>query len=528
MGGEPPSFLFDLPREAGGKILVSPPDLAVTMQEDIKYPSPYRFGIVLPVDVSPDHSGTWSTLPDGTRIWRVTVAAPGALAVSAYFDRFRIPSGGKLFIYNSDKNQVIGAFTPMNNSKSGLFATELIAGEEMTLEYVVPTGRDEVPQLHLNEITFAYRGVGFLDKQGYYPGISGKCEVNVNCPEGDNWQDQKRGITRIHLKRGGGTYWCSGSLVNNTRIDNTPYLLTANHCGFNSTDEELKQWVFYFDYESPKCDSQVYPALRSVVGATLKAHSGDELTMGSDFFLVRINESIPDSFHVFFNGWSRSEDFPSPSGVSIHHPGGDLMKISTYTTQLESAEWMGNPGLTHWMVTWAETVSGHGVTEGGSSGSPLFDKDGLIVGILSGGESACDSINLNRPDYYGKFAWAWDSDGNDSTSRLKDWLDPGSTNLYFIEGHSTDTIDSIIPPVEAIFPNPFTDYLIVSLTNVENTPVHIKIYDVPGRLMFSEEFHLNGNGFVQLNLAFLPQGLFLLRVESQETTFTRKIIRGKE
>ncbi len=372
IGGEPPSSTFNLPRDFNGMIIVPPPDLTIIRQDDEKYPSPYRFGIVLPVDISPDHSGSWTTLTDGREVWRATVSTPGALALSAYFDRFHIPEGGKLFIYDPDKNKVIGAFTALNNSKSGLFATELIPGGEMTLEYVKPAGSDLFPLLHLNEITYAYRGVGFLDKYGYNPGSSGTCEVNVNCPEGDDWQNQKRGVIRIHLKRDGGIYWCSGSLVINTKVDNIPYILTANHCGYNATDQELQQWVFYFDYESPECATTSYPNPKSVVGATLKAHSGDQLTSGSDFYLIRMNESIPDSFHVFFNGWSRSQDFLSPSGVGIHHPGGDLKKISTYKNALESSTWMGNPGLTHWKVAWAETISGHGVTEGGSSGSPYI------------------------------------------------------------------------------------------------------------------------------------------------------------
>ena len=525
LGGTPPSFSYNLPRDLSGKTQVSPPDLTITRQEDVIYPSPYRFGIVLPVDVSPDHSGNWTTLPDGIQIWRATVSSPGALALSAYFDRFHIPDGGKLFIYNSDKSQVIGAFSSMNNSRSGFFSTELIAGDEMTLEYVQPKGSDQVPQLHLNEITFAYRGVGFLDKNVYSPGAAGNCEVNVNCPEGIDWQDQKKGVTRIHVKRDGHTYWCSGSLVNNTKIDNVPYILTANHCGYNSSAQELQQWVFYFNYESPDCVATGYPDLESLVGATLKAHSGDQLTVGSDFYLVRMNENIPDSFHVFYNGWSRSEDFPSPSGVGIHHPGGDLKKISTYKNALESSTWMGNPGLTHWQVVWAQTISGHGVTEGGSSGSPIFDNNGRIVGTLSGGESLCDSIHLNSPDYYGKFSWAWQSDGNDSTSRLKDWLDPGSTNLYILDGRYTDSVDPIIPPQQAIYPNPFKDFVTISMKEVNNGEVHITVYDIPGRLLYSDNYHLNGNGSVQMNLGFLPQGLYLLRIESQESTISRKIIR---
>jgi len=524
IGGVPPSSFFGLPRDLSIKIEVSPPDLTLTKEEDVINPSPYRFGIVLPVDVSPYRSGNWTTMPDGVQIWRATVSAQGALAMSAYFDRFTIPDGGKLFIYNSDKTQVIGAFSSLNNSKSGLFATELILGDEMTLEYVKPIGSGELLQLHLNEITYAYRGVDFLDNV-YKRGVAGSCEVNVNCPEGVDWQDQKRGVTRIHLKRDGGTFWCTGSLVNNTSNDDTPYILTANHCGYNSTEQELQQWIFYFNYESPECTTIGIQNPKSLIGVTLKAHSGDQLTIGSDFYLVRMNESIPDSFRVFFNGWSRSEDYPSPSGVGIHHPGGGLKKISTYTKTLESSSWMGNPGLTHWEVFWIQTVSGHGVTEGGSSGSPLFDNQGHIVGGLSGGESACDSAHLDKPDYYGKFAWAWSSDGNDSTSQLKDWLDPASTNVYVLGGHYTDSVIPVTPPLQAIYPNPFKDFLTVSMKEVNNGAVHVTLYDLPGQLLLNDNYQMNVDGDFQMNLEFLPKGMYILRIESQEATISRKIIR---
>ena len=179
-GGVPPSFNYELKWSQAEKIAVQPPDLSNASMEDEIHPSPYRFGIIVPIDISPAYSGSWSILPDGKKIWRATVSAPGALAVSAYFDRFRIPEGGRLYIYNSDRSQVIGAFTPINNSRSGLFATELIGGEEMTLEYINAEGNELVPQIHMNEMTYAYRGVEYLDKQGYIPFYSGKCEVNVN------------------------------------------------------------------------------------------------------------------------------------------------------------------------------------------------------------------------------------------------------------------------------------------------------------------------------------------------------------
>jgi hypothetical protein len=525
VAGEPASSTFNIPRDIEGMVRIPQPDLSVILQEDEKFPSPYRFGVVLPVDISPDHSGSWSILTDGTEIWRATVLAPGALALSAYFDKFHIPEGGRLFIYNQDKSMIIGAFTSLNNSESGLFSTELILGNEMTLEYVKPAGSGLFPVIHLNEVTYAYRGVEFLYRDGDSPEMSGKCEVNVNCPEGADWQSQKKGITRIHIKREGSTFWCTGSLVNNTNLDNVPYILTANHCGYNSTEKDLNQWVFYFDFESSECTTAVYPVIKAVVGAKLKAHSGEQQAIGSDFYLVRLNEEIPDTFHVFYNGWSRGEDDPSASGVGIHHPGGDLKKISTYKTTLESVSWMGGSGLNHWSVVWAQTISGHGVTEPGSSGSPLFDSKGRIVGFLSSGESSCDSNSLNLPDYYGKFSWAWASDGTDSTRRLKDWLDPGVTNLFYLDGRYTNSLDTIIPFVQAVFPNPFKEELTVTLKDIKNSLVHINIFDIPGRLMFTDSYQVNENGSFHLDLGFLPAGLYILRLESQETTISRKIVR---
>jgi hypothetical protein len=524
-GGTPPSFLYDQAKASLPPFLVQPPDLDRLNTEDQAYPSPYRFGVVLSADVNPEYSGEWVTLPGGEMIWRAAVEAPGALALSAYFDKFHLPDGGKLFVYNSDRSQVIGAFTRLNHSREGLFSTQLIAGDKMILEYVPPAGNQDPPLLHMNEITYAYRGVDFLEKEGYDTHMSGKCEVNINCPEGDDWQEEKKGVLKIHVKRGGATYWCTGSLVNNTREDNTPYVLTANHCGFDATQEELDQWVFYFDYECAECSFTGYPKPKAMTGATLKAHSGDELTSGSDFYLVRLNENIPDTFSVFYNGWSRSETTSSPSGVCIHHPGGDLKKISTYTKPLVSATWMGNSDFNHWKVYWAYTQSGHGVTEGGSSGCPLFDNQRRMVGFLSGGESACDTTYINLPDYFGKFSWAWESDGNDSTTMLKYWLDPDSTNLMVLNGRPSDSIPPVIIPIQAIYPNPFTNSLTVSLEDLTLTSAHTIVYDISGRIVFSGDYSINSIGVFEIPLGFLGSGMYFLNVAAGEMWYTRKIVK---
>ena len=146
-----------------------------------------------------------------------------------------------------------------------------------------------------------------------------------------------------------------------------------------------------------------------MVGCTRKASTPVE--NGSDGLLLLLNDEIPDDYNVFFNGWDRS-NMLSLSGVGIHHPSGDYMKISTYGNYpTESITWrnsdVGKTGATnaHWNATFDATLNGHGVTEGGSSGSPLFNSKGLIIGTLSGGSSSCElpeGLNL-----YGKLYYHW-------------------------------------------------------------------------------------------------------------------------
>jgi PKD repeat protein len=107
---------------------------------------------------------------------------------------------------------------------------------------------------------------------------------------------------------------------------------------------------------------------------------------------------------------------------------------------ISSTWWNGTPS--HWRVSWAETENGLSIMEGGSSGSPIFDQDGLIMGDLSGGytSNACDNPS---PAWFGKVWYSWDQMGTTPATRLKDWLDPTNTGLYKLPGLSSQ----ILPPV---------------------------------------------------------------------------------
>lgn len=294
-------------------------------------------------------------------------------------------------------------------------------GDEITLEYHHPSNEKKEAIISIKGVIHGYKYIKILDKfakeekEEIAFGSSGPCQVNVNCSEGNNWQDEKKGVAMLLINSG--TRWCTGSLVNNTNQDQKPYFLTADHC---LTEDNLdanantnaSQWLFYWNYESPNCSNgAAEPLIYSTAGATLRSNRAD-----TDFALFELIENpISTGFDVNFNGWDRNTN-PIPGGVGIHHPAGDIKKIATHNmTPVNGIVWGGG---THWRVNWIATSNGHSVTEGGSSGSPLFMNNGRIIGQLHGGSSINCSDPSNDPGEYGKFHLSWN--GTTSTRRLRD------------------------------------------------------------------------------------------------------------
>lgn len=408
-GGTPPGLALGLAPTEAVEILAAP-DVEALLAEDERNADklgPFRFGQGAEVAIGLAEGGEWLDLGDGRRLWRARVESPGAWSLNLIFDRFQLPAGGEFYVYN-DAGAVRGAFTAELNQPQGMFATEPLAGDALTLEYVEPQD-GPLGELRLSEVIHAYRdilGAGASDKAEHdVAGLlkaSGACNINVNCPLGANWQDQKRSVARLVM--GGGL--CSGALINNTAQDSKQYFLTANHC-FSGNPAT---WVFNFNFESATCNGTT-GAAQSVSGSTLKLKG-----TASDFCLVEITQDLPANYNLFFAGWSRSTT-PSTISHGIHHPQGDIKKICQDNDSALAASFNGAPC---WRVAdWEQ-----GVTEGGSSGSPLFDQNKRIVGQLFGGQATC-SFLFN--DYYGRL-------DNSMNNGLAQFLDPSGSGVTVVDG----------------------------------------------------------------------------------------------
>ncbi len=421
-------------RDYPGEILLQADKNKISSMAIDKDNLPMLAGVSLPVEEIFADKAIMVAKHETQSVWQLKISVPQTALLGLVFSNFQMPPNDKLFIYNEKGDHFIGAFTHKNNSPHGLFSTTVIPGSTIIIEYVTNTkSTQQLPGFVIDELIYLPGERFSCDKMDK---TSGSCNVNVNCPEGDLWQKQKRGVTRILLRAGSTWFNCSGTLVNNTHQDGTPYLLTSDHCGSTASEEDYQVWQFYFNYEHPQCfDNGDAPLDMMLTGSTLLASA--PIDDGTDFKLLELDQAPPDTWNPYYNGWNKLSRTPG-SGTSIHHPSGDVKKISTYKSELTSSTFSGGMQSGYWRVVWDETVSGHGVTEGGSSGSPIFDEYGLITGTLTGGSASCSNTQL--PDFYGKFYRHWQSNGDLDTQQLQPWLDPdgdGPERLYGYDPNAT-------------------------------------------------------------------------------------------
>ena len=292
------------------------------------------------------------------------------------------------------------------------------------------------------------------------------CHLDVTCyPE---WSNSATGVARIAFERSEGSFICSGTLLNNSREDFTPYFLTAAHCV--QTEEAARSVTAFWSYQTQTCNGEL-PDFQSVPhteGARLLSTTGfrELRDPEGDMTLLRLEGDLPDG--VWFQGWDAD---PQPIGAQvtgIHHPGNDDWG---FFKRLSFGQIIPDPSSgTFEDDVYASVSYAQGYTEGGSSGSALFNNPGTVVGALSFGRGAPDNAcRIGSPllDGYTHFSVFYphirqfiDSDspltpGQPATFRLE----PVDTPTIFLGGSSfrlevpenasrvTFTLESVDPDI---------------------------------------------------------------------------------
>lgn len=421
------------------------------------------------VQIKPDTHGTWEILEDGRAVWRLRVKSENALSLNFGFTQYRMPQGGKLFIYSLDRRTVMGPFTPSDNEQHNQLWTPIIEEEECVLEISLPKSEQQNLQIEIGKINHAFLDVAML--------LSGSCNLDVICaatdgfPEVDNNRDIIRSVAMYSLE---GSRTCSGALINNAKEDCTPYYLTADHCGVSQNN--APSIVVYWNYENSECrQPNTAPSGQGGDGVLTTFNTGSVRRAtydDSDFTLVELDDAVEPTANAYFAGWSR-EDIAPTSAIGIHHPNLEEKRISFENDACAVSSYLGSGGETHIQVNDWDI----GTTEGGSSGSPLFDQNKRLVGQLTGGGAACGN---DEPDWYGRMTVNWEGGGT-AESRIKDWLDPDDTGLMFVNGRD------VVACGFTVIPSPYSQEVCASTDAVYNlsvggnftAPVTMNVTDLP-------------------------------------------------
>jgi len=349
--------------------------------------------------------------------------------------------GAQLTLRNPKEKSEHRAFTHSDNEQHGQLWTPLIKHDQVLIVLDIPKSESQNYELQLTSVNHQFREINNSKISKIGNDTSGSCNVDVVCsasqsgvgPLIDFYRDQIRSVGAYTLQ---GLDACTGTLINNTAQDNRPFFLTAEHCGI--TVANAPSVVVFWNFENSTCRIPGSSASGSVADGSLTQFNSGAIfraaNANSDVCLIELDDDVDQSVNPFYAGWDRSGAAPSIA-VGIHHPAVAEKRISFELDQTAITDVGGGAGTGFIQVSdWD-----FGTTEGGSSGSALFDENGNIVGQLFGGNAACGN---NASDWYGRFAVSWGF-GSSAATRLRDWLDPTNSNVTSLEGINSGVLVSI-------------------------------------------------------------------------------------
>jgi hypothetical protein len=417
-------YVYTLPPLLSGEVesVISPPTNQIRRLQ-IGARRALQPAIVLNSKAVP--GSAWSTSPDGSASWSAALTSQAGLGIRVHLENVSLPAGAQILLSNPDRP----GLAPLTITTADLGPlheawTETVFGDRVVITCRVARETDRATA------TFT---VGEISHIYVMPAANsnlkeGDCHNDVSC-SGD-WANDAAAVARISFIEHGNTYLCTGCLLASTVPTSAQYFLTASHCVPNQTVASTIE--FFWFYQTSSCGGAV-PDLSAVPhtsgGADRLAGSTD-----SDFAFLRLKHPAPGG--VSFLAWSLDPPSQGETLTCIHHPDGSFKRISFGHLYDSDADF--------WAVQWFS-----GVTEGGSSGSPLLNASHQVVGQLNGGfagpGSSCDAPS--DPDQFGRFdvifntikRWLTSSSGGGTPGPGTDFTAvKGTYTGLFVDGSSGD------------------------------------------------------------------------------------------
>ena len=428
-----------------------------------KNAGPLTFAEPINTNFKIDQRGTWESVEGDREVWRLRVKSPGAYSLNLGFEDFYLPPSAVLFLSDTDKTYVIGPLTADDNEDHRQWWSPIIPGDDITIEIQVDADERADLVANLTKVNHDFAGFGAA--------LSGSCNVDVVCDADDGFAliDRYRDlINSVGMYSINGFNACTGSLINTTENDCTPYFLTAFHCELRQ--ENAATVVVYWNFENSTCRPPGSAASgANGDGPMTNFNSGSRVVaefQTSDFTLIELDDDVNPAFQPFYSGWN-VEETVFDTAFCIHHPNTEEKRISfdfDRTVPFSNDFFMR---VNDWDF---------GTTEPGSSGSPLYTTDGEIIGQLTGGLAACGNDEF---DEYGMLLVSW-TGGGTPQSRLSDWLDPGNTGRRIMTGRSCVSLASLSPmSISACSANSSTVQTILTVSSGYENGADVSLAELP-------------------------------------------------
>ncbi len=357
---------------------------------------------------------------DGGFVWTGAAASDGALGLRLHFTGFDLPARTELYVYN-DAGDAFGPYTGRGPGGSGDFWSHTVAG---SLAYVQLRHYGDTPPATLGAVSFRLAGVGHIDPDlvptpspragSNLCSYNASCVVSAACSSSSAVADAEDAVARIDFVSGAYIYLCSGGLLADTDSSTQiPYFLTAHHC--ISKGNEASSLEAFFQYRTSSCGGACYDpsgVAPRVLGSSIVSTS----SKNGDYTLLRLSQAAPAG--SAFMGWNSTPVAGSDNThlYRISHPQGAPQAYSEHVVDTSAGTCRSWP-----RGGWIYSRDVVGATEGGSSGSPVVNSAGQVVGQLSGGcgynvNDVCDTASNATVD--GAFAAYYSS--------VAQYLDPTS------------------------------------------------------------------------------------------------------